>query len=162
MTLISKTIAYILTLPFLTLWLLFCFIISLIGSLLYKKRIHIDLDRVKKRETICSVLTTKKLLSKEEYEFETVQVASLYDELTFRGYLFVLAPVIFLLKHFSFADSFVLYLVHKWMHIHHHQRIHNQKPKSFFSYLMSICVLLSFFVGQVVCVFIKCDSNKAK
>ena len=113
MTLIQKTIAYLITIPLFTIWLLFCFLISLIGSLLYKKRVLIDLDRVKKRETICSVLNSKKYLSDEEYEFETVEVASLYDELTFRGDLLVLAPVIFLLKHFSFADDFVFYLVKK-------------------------------------------------
>ena len=150
MTLIQKTTAYLISIPLFTIWLLFCFIISLIGSLLYKKRVHIDLDRVKKRETICSVLNSKKYLSDEEYEFETVEVASLYDELTFRGYLFVLAPVIFLLKHFNFADGFVFYLVKKWMHIHKFQRQHKKKPKSFFSALMSLCVLLAFFVGQVL------------
>ena len=69
------------------------------------------MQRVKQRETICSVLYKKNLLTTSEYEFETVDVASWYDELTFRGYLFVLAPVIFLLKHFSFADNFVLYIV---------------------------------------------------
>jgi len=150
MTLIQKTTAYLIIIPLFTIWLLFCFMISLIGSLLYKKRVHIDLDRVKKRETICSVLNSKKYLSDEEYEFETVEVASLYDELTFRGYLFVLAPVIFLLKHFSFADGFVFYLVKKWMYIHKYQRQHKKKPKSFFSVLMSLCVLLAFFVGQVL------------
>ncbi len=150
MTLINKTTAYIITIPLFTIWLLFCFLISLIGSLLYKKRVLIDLDRVKKRDTICSVLNSKKYLSDEEYEFETVEVASLYDELTFRGYLFVLAPVIFLLKHFSFADDFVFYLVKKWMKIHKYQRQHKKKAKSFFSALMSLCVLLAFFVGQVL------------
>nr|WP_129502540.1 hypothetical protein [Malaciobacter halophilus] len=150
MTLIYKIIAYIITIPLFTIWLLFCFIISLIGSVLYKKRIYIDLDRVKKRETICSVLNNKKYLSDEEYEFETVEVACIYDELTFRGYLFVLAPVIFLLKHFSFTDDFVFYLVKKWMDLHKFQREHKKRPKSFFSSLMSLCVLLAFFVGQVL------------
>lgn len=150
MNFLYSLLGYFIAIPLFVFWLLFCFVISLIGSLLYKKRVRIDLDRVKRRETICSVLNQKKYLSDDEYEFETVEVASLYDELTFRGYLFVLSPVIFLLKHFRFADSFVLYLVKKWMYIHKFQREHKKKLKSFFSALMSLCVLLAFFVGQVL------------
>ena len=117
---------------------------------LRNKKIKIDLIRVKKRDTICSELHRKKLLSDEEYEFETVEVASWYDELTFRGYLFVLAPVIFLLKNFSFADRFILYLVHKWIKIHYHQKKHKTKPKNFFALLMALCVILANYVGQVL------------
>jgi hypothetical protein len=58
--------------------------------------------------------------------------------------------VIFLLKHFSFTDDFVFYLVKKWMDLHKFQREHKKRPKSFFSFLMSLCVLFAFFVGQVL------------
>lgn len=115
-----------------------------------KRKIDIDLQRVKQRETICSVLHKKNLLTTSEYEFETVDVASWYDELTFRGYLFVLAPVIFLLKYFSFADSFVLYVVKKWIKIHYYQKKYNTKPNTFFSFLMSFCILLANLLGQVL------------
>lgn len=142
--------AYILYTPLVILWLLLCFLISLIGMLLIKKRVIIDLDKVKNRETICSVLNKKNLITDEEYEFETVDVASLYDELTFRGYLFVLNPIIYLLKKYTFADKFILYIVKKWMHLHHFENKNNKKPKTFFSILMQTCVILAGYVGQVL------------
>ena len=150
MNFLYKILGYFITIPLFICWLLFSFVLSLIGLFLYERRIHIDLEKVKKRDTICSVLNSKKLLSDDEYAFETEDVALLYDELTFRGYLFVLSPVIFLLKHFSFTDSFVLYLVKKWMYIHKYLRQHEKRPKSFFSALMSLCVFLAFLLGQVL------------
>lgn len=150
MKIIKKLFAYIITIPPFIIWLLFCFFISLLGALFNQRKIKIDLVKVKKRDTICSVLYNKKLLTNEEYEFETCEVASWYDELTFRGYLFVLAPVIFLLKYFSFADGFVLYVVKKWIKIHRYQKKYSGKPKTFFSSFISLCVLLANFVGQVL------------
>ena len=55
----------------------------------------IDLKKVKEKETICKVLNQKGLISDKEYNFETNEVAVLYDETTFRGYLFILKPIIF-------------------------------------------------------------------
>ena len=91
-------IAYLLSTPLFIIWLLFCGFLALLGEFLPSKKIAIDLEKVKRKETICSVLNSKKLLSDEEYSFETQDVASLYNELIFRGYLFVLSPIIFLLK----------------------------------------------------------------
>ena len=150
MNFIFTTFLYFIVVPLFIIWLLICFLISLIGLILFKKKIEINLDRVKKRETICSVLKDKKFLSEEEYEFETVDVASQYDELTFRGYLFVLKPIIFLLKNSSFTDEFVFYIVKKWMKLHEYKREQNSMPKSFFSLLMKLCVVLAGYVGQVL------------
>ena len=143
-------IAYLICTPLFILWLFFCGFLAFLGELLPSKKIAIDLEKVKRKETICSVLNSKKLLSDEEYSFETQDVASLYNELIFRGYLFVLSPIIFLLKHTSFADSFVLYLVHRWMDVHYFNKDSAYTPKTFFSQLFKICVYLAGNVGQVL------------
>ena len=90
------------------------------------------------------------LLSDEEYSFETNEMAAQYDKLTFRGYLFILNPIIFLLNRTNFMDKFVLYLVHKWMEIHYFKKEHNHKPRTFFSGLAKVCVSLAGAVGQIL------------
>ena len=145
---IFTLIAYILTIPLFIIWLLFCAFLAFLGLLLFKKQIVIDIQKVKDKETICSVLNKKALLSDEEYDFETNDVANLYDDLIFRGYLFVLAPIIFLLKYTNFANSFILYLVHKWMQMHKYKKVYKKEPKTFFSTLMNICVRIAGLIGQ--------------
>lgn len=140
--------AYIITIPLFITWLLFCAILALLGSLVIKKQIAINLYEVKKRDTICGVLNHKGLLSDEEYSFETNEVAALYDKLTFDGYLFILNPIIFLLKHTNFADKFVLYLVHKWMEVHDFKKENKGELKTYFSILAKFCVSIANFVGQ--------------
>ncbi len=142
-------ILYIITLPLFITWLFFCLSIGLIGFFLSKKNLKIDLDAVKKTDTICSVLNSKGLLSDEEYSFETNDVASFYDEATFSGYLFVLNPIIYLLKTTNFADSFVLFVVNKWMLIHHYEIKHKNKPNTFFSNLAKSCIAIAGYIGQV-------------
>lgn len=150
MTLIFSFLAYLITIPLFIAWLFFCGILAFIGALLPKKYIAINLDGVIKKDTICSVLNSKGLLSHEEYSFETNDVASLYDELTFLGYLFVLNPVIFLLKNANFLDTFFMYLVNKWMEVHNFKKENNLKEKTFFSILAKVCVTLAGYVGQVL------------
>lgn len=150
MRFIYKLFTNIIFIIFLFIWLLFCLILALLGALFINKKIQIDLQRVKKRDTICSVLYEKKLLNEEQYEFETSEVASWYDELTFRGYLFILAPVIKTIKNFSFFDSIIFYLVQKWMEVHYYQKEYKRKPKSFFAFISNISVKLANWVGQVL------------
>ena len=111
-------LAFLITTPFFLVWLLFCAILALIALVLPKKDILIDLDNVKQKETICKVLNYKGLISDKEYSFETNEVAILYDELTFRGYLFILKPIIITLKYTDFLDGFITYLAFKWMEVH--------------------------------------------
>lgn len=153
LTLFLKIIAYTITLPLFITWLFFCAIIALIGSFLPKKKITINLKEVKKEETICSVLNKKGLLSNEEYNFETNEVASLYQRTAFTGYLLILAPIIFLLKNTSFADSFVLFIVHKWMDVHSFKKPTTYKANKFYSSLAKTCVLIADKVGQFLILF---------
>ncbi len=150
MKLISKIIANMLFIPLLCIWLLFCLLIAILGALFINKKIRIDLQRVKKRDTVCSVLYEKNLLTKDQYEFETEEVASWYDELTFKGYLFILAPVIMTIKYFSFFDGIIFYLVKKWIKVHYFQKEYKSKPKTLFSLLTTISVRLANWVGQVL------------
>ena len=150
MTFIFSFLAYLVTIPLFIVWLFFCAILALLGALLPKKYIAINLNAVKKKDTICSVLNNKGLLSDEKYSFETNDVAPLYDELTFLGYLFVLNPVIFLLKNVNFLDNLFIYLVSKWMKVHNFKKENNSKNRTFFSILAKVCVTLAGYVGQVL------------
>lgn len=150
MNFIISFLAYIICIPLFIAWLIFCAGIATIGIFISKKHILINLDRVKKKETICQVLNTKGLISNKEYSFETDEVAPLYDELTFRGYLFVLNPIIFLLKHTDFTNTFVVFLVNKWMNIHHFQNQYKKDPNTYFSAFAKLCVVLAGNVGQVL------------
>ena len=73
-----------------------------------QKQIPIEYEKITKVDTICSVLNGKNLLSDKEYEFEAIEVASLYDHITFLGYIFIVSPIIYLLKKSSFLDGFYL------------------------------------------------------
>ena len=148
MNTILKLIAYIITIPLFITWLLFCAFLAILGGFLPKKDILINLDQVKQKDTICKILNNKGLLSDKEYSFETNEVAVLYDELTFHGYLFILNPIIFLLKYTSFLDDFISYLAYKWMALHHFKKEHKQKSKTFFSLLASVCVLIAQATGN--------------
>ena len=150
MTFIYSVLSYVISVPLFIIWLLFCITLALLGALIPKKLILIDLDEVKRRETICRVLNNKGLLSDEEYSFETNEVAANYDELIFHGYLFILNPIIFLLKRTSFMDRFVLYLVYKWMEIHYYKKEHNHEPRTFFRALANVCVYFAGAVGQIL------------
>lgn len=150
MTFTISFTAYIIVVPLFAIWLLFWAVVAIVGTFLPKKQILINLDEVKSKDTICKVLNNKKLLSDKEYSFETNDVAAQYDELTFHGYLFVLNPIIFLLKYTSFMDRFVLYLVYKWMGIHYFKKENKQRPKTFFSGLAKVCVSLAGSVGQIL------------
>ena len=139
--------AYLITTPFILAWLLFCAILALIALVLPKKDILIDLDNVKQKETICKVLNNKGLISDKEYSFETNEVAILYDELTFRGYLFILRPIIITLKYTNFLDKVMTYLAFKWMEVHSFKKEYNQDAKTFFWLLSKISVAIARLVG---------------
>jgi len=139
--------AFLLTTPFFLAWLLFCAILAILALVLPKKEILIDLDNVKQKETICKILNKKGLISDKEYSFETNEVAVLYDELTFRGYLFILRPIIITLKYTNFLDKVMTYLAFKWMEVHSFKKEHNKEAKTFFWLLSKISVAIAKLVG---------------
>ena len=140
--------AYLITTPFFIIWLLFCAVLALFALLLPKKNILIDLKKVKEKETICKVLNQKGLISDKEYNFETNEVAVLYDETTFRGYLFILKPIIFTLKYTNFLEGFLSYLAYKWMAVHTYKKEHNREAKTFFWFLSKLSVSIAKLVGN--------------
>ncbi len=139
--------AYLITTPFFIIWLLFCAVLALFALLLPKKDILIDLNKVKQKETICKVLNKKGLISDKEYSFETNEVAVLYDETTFRGYLFILKPIIISLKYTNFLDGFISYLAYEWMEVHSFKKEHNCEAKTLFGLLSKISVTIAKLVG---------------
>lgn len=155
MTLFIKSIAFILTIALSLIWLLFCLCIALMGSLFSKKEIQIDLEEVYQKETVCSVLHKKGFLSDEEYYFETNNVAKQYNQTTFRGYLFIVAPLIVLLQYTNFADSLIKKIVSIWMDVHHFQKSSDYTAKRAWRYLVLFCVRIAEYVGRFLTLFTK-------
>lgn len=148
MNTLLKIIAYIIIIPLFTTWLLFCVLLALLGSILPKKDISINLNEVEEEETICKVLNRKGLMSDEDYSFEINEVAIMYDETTFKGYLFILNPIIFIFNQTNFMDNFIAFLAHKWMEIHHFEKTHKQEAKTFFSLIANTSVSIAKGTGN--------------
>ncbi len=111
-------LAFLIFTPLYLIWLLVCAVLSFIGVFIPLSNKKLQPTMVQKRQTVCRVMNEKGLLSDHEYSFETEVVASQYDEFTFSGYLVILGPVILLLKHFAFLDSFMMALIRQWMRVH--------------------------------------------
>jgi hypothetical protein len=148
MNLILAVFAYLITIPIFVCWLLFCLVLAFFGVFVSRKQIIINLNEVHDQDTICKVLNAKGVLSDEAYNFEINIVAAKYDELTFIGYIFILNPIIFLLKRTTFMDHFIGYLVHKWMEIHYFNKEKNYKPGIAFSSIAQSCVYFAGVLGQ--------------
>jgi len=116
---ISKTLKVSLFFSCYLIWLALCFALAVAGLLLPKKALPLKSKTVQESETICKTLYQKGKLSAEEYDFETHQVAETYDDLVFKGYEFIVAPVIWMLKRGKSIDSLVLFFVYRWMNVHH-------------------------------------------
>ncbi len=142
--------AYIFVSPLYMAWLTVCVVMAIIGFLLPSKRVQLAQKKVEDSQTVCKVLNQKNLISESEYQFETEKVAAHYDELTFKGYLFVLGPLIFLLKSTSHFDSFVLFLVKRWMAVHRFLFFNEDKPRRLYLFLTHFCVGIAFRVGVLL------------
>lgn len=139
--------------PFLVLWLLFCSLLALLGWVLPAKILKLNSDEVEASLTVCKILNEKGLISDDEYGFETQKVARLYDQLTFKGYLFIMNPVIAIMKGAQFLDAFVLWLVKRWMNVHRHFLGGNQNPPAFHVMLTRLCTHLAFYLGKTLKLF---------
>lgn len=129
--------------PVLISWLLLSCLLAIAGTFLKKEFRELESDQVKETVTVCKVLCEKSLLSPEEYNFETNQVAKMYCESTFTGYLFILAPVIHILRHSNWLDSIMLSLVHRWMRVHHDKISKINLSTVFEHSLVKICTLIA-------------------
>jgi hypothetical protein len=146
----ARVFGLIIVTPFLLAWLLFCLLLAVVGRLLPNASKAPDLTEVVKKTTVCKVLNQKNLITDEEYEFETQSVAQFYDRLTFRGYLFVMAPFILLLRSTSFLDRFFQFLVRRWIKVHGFL-IHGQtRPDTWLVGLAQICAQIAHRVGVVI------------
>lgn len=135
-------------LPILISWLLICAVMALVGRILPRRTLPLDLAFVDQSTTVCKILNHKGLISDEEYRFEHTQVAALYDKMTFGGYLFILGPIIRLLKRFRFLDGFFLYLVRRWMRVHEHFLYNKEKPALWHLGVTYICIGWAHNLGR--------------
>lgn len=129
-------------------WLIFCFLLSLPGFLIRVRSHRLNQNDVKKHLTICRCLFEKNLIDEKVYSFETNQVSQMYDHLVFKGYGFIVFPVIYALKKYSFLDKSVLFFVTKWVAVHEHffNKSSLKTPKSHI-YLVFICTSISRALG---------------
>lgn len=135
-------------LPILISWLLLCALMAVMGRILPRKSLPLDLQFVDQSTTVCKILNHKGLISDEEYRFEHTQVAALYDKMTFAGYLFILSPIIRLLKRSRFLDGFFVYLVKRWMCVHEHFLFNKEKPALWHLGVTYICIGFAHNLGR--------------
>lgn len=142
--------ALIIFLPFLIIWLGVCIVFAFFGTLVPSEERQIELSEVLNVTTVCKVLNNKNLISNKEYEFETQRVAGFYSGHTFQGYLFILAPVIYFLERSNFLDSMMLWLVKRWMKVHHFILDKSCAPPKFQILLTKICVFIAYSNGKIL------------
>ena len=149
------------------LWLFVCFVLALVGFLIPVRAEVLDSKYVLESDTICKALFHKNKLTQSEYDFETTQVAEHYSDLIFRGYGFIVAPIIWTIKKFNFIDSAVLFFVYRWMNVHHrlfqtssHTANKNQfrsppfrPPPYFHIWLTAVCVKIAKGTGKSLFLF---------
>lgn len=99
-------------------WLVVCILLAALSLIIPRRSKEIDLSEVKNKNTICRYLNEKGRLTDEEYSFETENVASFYDYFTFKGYLFIVSPLLFLMKVLSRFEDLMLWLVYQWIKAH--------------------------------------------
>ncbi len=99
-------------------WLLLCSVLALISFFLPRQKKEIDLLEVKNKNTICRYLNERGRLTDEEYSFETENVAAHYDDITFKGYLFIVSPLLLFMKILSQFEDLMLWLVYQWIKAH--------------------------------------------
>jgi hypothetical protein len=136
-------------------WLCFSIVLALTGAFLPSHSRGLKAQEVKDSDTICRALYEKGKLTKEEYAFETDHVAESYDDQIFKGYSFIVFPVIWTLKKTNTIDSSILFLVHRWMSVHHHffeNKTHNKPPK-FDIFFTKACVAIAKGTGKSLSLF---------
>jgi len=132
-------------------WLAICFFISLPGFLIPFKKKELESSVVKKHYTICRCLFEKGVISEKTYAFETDQVSKHYDQLVFKGYTFIVVPVIFTLRKSKYIDNFILYFVERWVAVHKYQfKQINVEPPIFHRFLVKVCISISRAVGSTL------------
>jgi len=139
-----------------SIWLLFASLLALVGAFLPFSAKKLDAAEVKTSDTICRALFEKGKLTEDEYAFETEKVAESYDELIFKGYSFIVAPVIWMVKNSSAIDKPMLFLVHRWMGVHHFffDNENHKSPALFDIALTKVCVLIAKGTGKSLSLFL--------
>lgn len=135
---------------FYLIWILFCAGLALMGLLIPKKSKQLDSDLVKSSDTICKILNRKGLLTDEEYNFETNDVAPTYDSMTFLGYRFILGPMMRVLESTTAFDGFMVFLVKQWMLVHRHKLFNKTRPSGVYIFITIFCVSAAQSVGKVL------------
>lgn len=138
-----------------SLWLVLSLFLALAGTFLPIKSNFLKAEQVKESDTICKALFDKNKLTAEEYAFETDQVAESYDDLVFKGYGFIVFPVIWIIKKTDTIDGAVLFLAHRWMSVHHYffENKTHIKPAQFDIFFTKFCVAVAKGTGKSLCLF---------
>jgi len=141
---------------FYSLWLSLSIAMALMGTFLPFKSRALRKETVKEADTICKILFEKKKLTAQEYAFETDQVAVHYDDLIFKGYGFIVFPVIYTLRITDLIDRPILFLVKRWMAVHHYffDNESHKKPLRFDIFFTKFCVAVAKGTGKSLCLFL--------
>ncbi len=140
-------------------WLLVCLGLALVSFVIPVRPQKIDLNQVKNKKTVCRHLNERGRLTDQEYNFETEQVAAHYDNLTLKGYLFIISPLLFFMKFIKKLEDLMLWLVYQWIKAHK-KIFHRLKMPTFEGHLPHVpfyttwithtCVWLAQRVGVTI------------
>lgn len=139
-------------------WLVFCGFIAALGTIVRKRVESLDSKMVIDATTVCKVLHEKKVLSKKEYDFEAIQVAGIYNKTTFVGYLFIMFPIIFILKRVNWLDVTTIHLVRRWIRVHRYKLSMSNHVSLFDRKIVEACVLVAHCTGAVL-LLLKTEAN---
>jgi hypothetical protein len=143
-------LVYPLLVVFTITWLLLCAVIALFSTLMPHFSQKIDLVEVRKRITVCKLLNQKGLISDSQYDFETTAVASQYDQVTFRGYLFICRPIIYIMQNSHWMDAFMNYMVQRWLLVHEFFLNSKARPSMIYLTITHLCIFLARGVGRAL------------
>lgn len=153
---LKAVLFYIFYVFWISISLLLCLISLLIPN---RKDQKLKTNDVEDSTTICRILFERSKLTAEEYAFETEHVATAYSESAFTGYKFMAAPIIWFLLRGSFLDDSLLFLIRRWINVHHHffenkaLENKNQVPPLFHILFTKGCILIAKGTGKTLCLF---------
>lgn len=140
---------------FFSVWLMACFLISLISFLRPSLEKEISIEKVKNVPTVCGILHKKKKLTDEEYTFEAEVVAPFYDAHTFEGYRLIMIPVLKTMDAFAGLDRMMVLLVYRWIRIHKYLVLGEGQAKAWELGMTKLCTGIAKRVGITLEMFHK-------
>lgn len=129
-------------------WLILLAPMAIAGFLFVGRKSPVPTEQVDASKTLCKSLWQKGLLPREDYEFEYTEVSQNYSGNVFRGYQFLVGPVIFALDNSHCLDDIVLFLVKRWIALQRAFKLSSQPIFPFDYYLSKFAIGYASGMGR--------------